>query len=196
MSIELSSKMTGSSRAPFEHRIDHDIESLLLVLMHIVRFTPGPVGNPKHDILIQPPEFRISQWHHETFVAQIPHLKTSDLMRLRDCEDLQAVLPTYWRPIASIIVNLIDIVYPVPILPLRTGTNLFKAFRQELVNALELCQQLEETPHKYGTSMPFQTRMPPKKRKSTRDNAGPPQPGKSTVAETRRSTKAAKAARR
>lgn len=109
MSIELSINMAGS-KAPFEHRMDHDIESLLFAFLHIVRFTSGPAGNPAEDVLIDVDEIRISQWHHDTLVANVPHVKSSDVMRLRYAEELQSVLPAYWRPLASNITNLIDIV--------------------------------------------------------------------------------------
>lgn len=186
MSIELSINMTGK-KVPFEHRMDHDIESLFLAFLHIVRFTPGPAGNPGEDILATSNEIRISQWHHETLVSNVPHLKASDILRLRDIEQLEEVLPEYWRPFASNIVKLIDAVYPQPGLPLNTGKNISQLFRQELVNALEKSRELEETPHRYGTSMPHQTRFPLKKRKIIQDTQSSSQSDNLNPIQTRRS---------
>ncbi len=80
MSIELAVNMTGE-KEEFEHRMDHDIESLLHVFLHIVRFTPGPQGDPSTDIKVTINEIRISQWHHECLVANIPQLKSLDILR-------------------------------------------------------------------------------------------------------------------
>ena len=58
MSIELAVNMTGD-KLPFEHRMDHDIESLLHVFLHIVRFTSEPQGDPNEDIKVTVNEMRI-----------------------------------------------------------------------------------------------------------------------------------------
>ncbi|KJA27204.1 hypothetical protein HYPSUDRAFT_198478 [Hypholoma sublateritium FD-334 SS-4] len=169
MSIELSINMTGN-KVPFEHRMDHDVESLFLAFLHIVRFTPGPAGDPGEDILVTPNEIRISQWHHDTLVANIPHVKGSDILRLRDPDEMASVLPKYWRPLAPNVIRLIDIVYPQVTIPLRTGKNISELFKQELNNILAECHKLEDTPHRYGTCMPYQTRFPLRKRKAIQDN--------------------------
>lgn len=170
MSIELAVNMTGE-KEEFEHRMDHDIESLLHVFLHIVRFTPGPQGDPSTDIKVTINEIRISQWHHECLVANIPQLKSLDILRLRNIRQMESVLPAYWRPLAPNIIRLIDIVYPQATIPMCTGKNIATLFKQELMEALDKCHKLEETPHRYGTSMPYQTRFPPKKRKAVVDDS-------------------------
>lgn len=165
MSIELAVNMTGA-KVPFEHRMDHDIESLLHVFLHIIRFTSGPNGDPNEDVLVNINEIRISQWHHESLVANIPQVKSLDLLRLRDVREMQSVLPVYWRPLAPNLVRLIDIVYPRATIPMCTGKGIAQAFRRELMEALAKCHKMQETPHRYGTSMPYQTRVLHKKRKA------------------------------
>ncbi|KJA13533.1 hypothetical protein HYPSUDRAFT_209461 [Hypholoma sublateritium FD-334 SS-4] len=150
MSIELSINMTGN-KVPFEYRMDHDMESLFLEFLHIVRFTPGPTGNPGEDILVMPNEIRISQWHHDTLVANIPHVKGSDILRLHDPDKMASVLPKYWSPLAPNVIKLINIIYPQVTIPLCTGKNISKLFKQELNNILAECHKLEDTPHRYGT---------------------------------------------
>ena len=170
MSIELAVNMTGD-KLPFEHRMDHDIESLLHVFLHIVRFTSGPQGDPNEDIKVTVNEIRISQWHHESLVANIPQVKSLDILRLRDVRQMESVLPVYWRPLAPNIIRLIDIVYPQATIPMCTGKDVAVLFKQELMEALAKCRKLEEAPHRYGTTMPHQTRFPLKKRKAVADNS-------------------------
>lgn len=168
MSIELGTNMENPE-LDFEHRIDHDIESLFLVFLHLVRFTSGPIGNPTEDIYENTLEIKITQWHHDPLISNIPHLKTSDILRLRIPGVLPAILPKYWLPITANIVNLIDIVYPEPTIPLKTGNNIYRAFRAEMEKIFELCRTLEETPHNFGTCMPYQTQTPLKKRKAVEE---------------------------
>ncbi|KJA13142.1 hypothetical protein HYPSUDRAFT_149871 [Hypholoma sublateritium FD-334 SS-4] len=170
MSIELAINMSGQ-KVPFEHRMDHDIESLLHVFLHIVRFTSGPQGDPSKDILVTLNEIRISQWHHETLVANVPHVKSLDILRLREIHEMESVLPDYWRPLAPNVIRLIDIVYPRASIPLRTGKNVASLFKRELMDTLAKCRKLEDTVHRYGTSMPYQTRFPLKKRKVVQDDS-------------------------
>ena len=66
------------------------------------------------------------------------------------------------------IANLSKIVYPQKTIPLRTGVDIFTVFRQELVNFLEACKEIEEVPHSYGVTMPFQSASPLKKRSAKR----------------------------
>ena len=165
MSVELSRYLAGDpDYTDFNHRIDHDVESLLLVFLHIVRFTCGPKGNLDEDIFVDDKELNLTQWHHESKIEQVAHHKSVDILRLRSTRTLLRLLPAYWKPIAPHIIKLIDIVYPSPTIPLRTGTDICATFRKELEATLRTCQALEEDKHQYGTSMPFQTRA--KKRKA------------------------------
>lgn len=168
MSVEIQPDFSRDLDSPFQHRVDHDLESLFLVLLHIVRFTSGPAGDPKKDIISNKLEVRISQWHHEQLEPEIPHTKSSDLLRLRSAKDIKSVLPKYWSPFTANIANLSKIVYPQKTIPLRTGVDIFTVFRQELVNFLEACKEIEEVPHSYGVTMPFQSASPLKKRSAKR----------------------------
>ncbi|KJA25405.1 hypothetical protein HYPSUDRAFT_134901 [Hypholoma sublateritium FD-334 SS-4] len=188
MSIELSRYLAGDPEyTEFDHRIDHDVESLLLVFLHIVRFTCGPKGNLDQDIFINDKELNLTQWHHERKIEQIALHKCVDVLRLRSARTLAYLLPAYWKPIAPHIIKLIDIVYPVPTIPLRTGSNIHGAFRKELEATLRTCQGLEEETHQYGTSMPFQTRA--KKRKALTQGSIQQHIGKGTQSKRKKLTK-------
>lgn len=178
MSVELSCNLAGDlAHQGLEHRIDHDIESLLLVFLHIIQFTSGPKGNLNKDIYVNTEEFNVTQWHHEPAKQNIAHMKAIDILRLRSPDELSVLLPAYWKPIIPNIINLIDIVYPSPTVPLRTGHNIRKAFKKELEVALKKCSILEEAPHDYGTCLPYQTRMRKKRKASTQPDR---RAGKST----------------
>ena len=178
MSIELSRSLAGHvGHQDFEHRIDHDIESLLLVFLHIVRFTCGPKGDPNREIYVNNKEFNMTQSHHEPVVENIPHLKGYDIIRLRSPEELALLLPVYWHPISEHIIKLIDIVYPHVAVPFKTGLDIRDAFKKELQSALQTCRQLEDAPHGYGVSLPYQTRMQKKRKASTQEHR---RAGKST----------------
>lgn len=186
MSIELSRNLAGDpEHRDFEHRIDHDIESLLLVFLHIVRFTCGPKGDPEKEIYVNEKELSITQWHHEPLIEQIAHHKSIDLLRLRgSIQFVSQVLPDYWKSIAPNLINLINIVYPSPTIPLKTGHNIRDAFKKELEVILEVCRSLEEDTHDFGTSMPFQTRA--KKRKALTQGSRSIQPRTSKGTHTKR----------
>lgn len=49
MSIEITRELgnrgkNGKDYVPIQHRLDHDLESVLMVLLHITRFTLGPAA--------------------------------------------------------------------------------------------------------------------------------------------------------
>lgn len=179
MSIKLSRNLAGDpEHQDFQHRIDHNIKSLLLVFLHIVRFTCGPKGDPSQEVYINDKELSIAQWHHKPLIEQIAHLKAMDILRLRSPQLLSQVLPAYWKPIAPNILKLIDIVYPSPTFPLKTGHNIRDTFRKELEIALQACRALEEDPHEFGTCMPYQTLT--KKRKALTQDSIQRRSGKAT----------------
>ena len=46
---------------PIAHRLDHDLESVCFVLLHLVRFTNGPASISDGQIK---PSYRVAVWHH------------------------------------------------------------------------------------------------------------------------------------
>ena len=83
MSVELSRNLAGDPEHHiFQHRLDHNIKSLLLVILHIVRFTCGPKGNPDKEIYVNDKELSITQWHHKPLIEQIAHHKAVDVLRV------------------------------------------------------------------------------------------------------------------
>jgi len=102
MSIEL---MQPSQ--PPEHWLEHDLESMLLVILHIACFTCGPTANLIGEVKSS---FTISLWHHEPVVALVMERKKLDIFQLR--KDMDKYITKYWHPIAPYLSMLIDIIYP------------------------------------------------------------------------------------
>lgn len=157
MAIEL---MSPSS--PVEHRLEHDLESLCLVFLHIARFTCGPIGNPIGELKNS---YCISKWHHEHVAEVMKSLKKVDLFELR--KKPEAYVSDYWAPIASYITDLLDIIYPGSDFEMKTGTDTCKQFKAVLIAARDHCNILGETPTNYAAFTP--TRKRPRTKSSAQD---------------------------
>ncbi|KIJ90160.1 hypothetical protein K443DRAFT_47013, partial [Laccaria amethystina LaAM-08-1] len=87
---------------PLEHRLEHDLESMLLVILHIVRFTCGPTANPSAEVK---QDFNIAIWHYEHTPHLIKGYKRLDIHNM--CIEPERFITNYWNPIASQITMLI-----------------------------------------------------------------------------------------
>ncbi|KJA22489.1 hypothetical protein HYPSUDRAFT_122095, partial [Hypholoma sublateritium FD-334 SS-4] len=90
-------------QAPLIHRLAHDLESLCMVLIHIVRFSCGPIGTNKGKINRK--TYRVSQWHHESDMQALEDYKKMDLKEI--AENPELYVNGYWAPIASFIGKLL-----------------------------------------------------------------------------------------
>lgn len=150
MAVELMQKadeITGQ-RQPMEHRLAHDLESVCLVLLHIVRFTCGPagaIGNIKSS-------YRISQWHYEHNIEIMKDQKIMDVQSISKAPT--AYITEYWAPIAPFITKLIDVVYPQFKDPQNKKEVTYEAFKDILIEARQQCMSLRENPHKYAAFKP------------------------------------------
>lgn len=133
---------------PIIHQLSHDIESLCMILIHIVCFTFGPVG--AH--LCKPSslrEQRISQWHHEDNLSVLRDLKSMDLKYL--CQYPEDFVSEYWAPIAPFLSRLLRVVYPgIKEVEMDSRKFVFEDFRSTLIDALNHLSMIPEAPHKYA----------------------------------------------
>ena len=178
MSIELM-----QPPEPVEHRLEHDLESVLLVILHILRFTRGPTANPVDEG--KPRCFNIAIWHHEPAVELIKRHKICDITDWR--KNPEAFNTNYWKPIAPFLPKLIDIIYPQDVGV--TGPATCRSFNEVLTAARDYCKTLQEVTSNYAA---FVT----KKRKGSAQDRGkakqlrPPQ--KDTVNAPRRSSRSSR----
>lgn len=149
MSIDLMNPLQ-----PVEHRLEHDLESVCLVLLHIARFTCGPAGNPIGEVK---KSYCISQWHHEHVIELMKRDKKVDVFEIR--KNPAAFISDYWTPIAPFITKLLDVVYPgSDRFEMTPGRATCKTFREVLVAARNHCKGEPENAPNYAAFLPSRKR--------------------------------------
>lgn len=103
--MSLSLLDAESQEKAIEHRLSHDLESLFLVLLHIVGFLadPGTINN------VETSSFRVSRWHFEQFPAILKEYKENDLRAIY--QEPESFLSQYWCPLAPYLQRLFRVVY-------------------------------------------------------------------------------------
>jgi len=185
MSIELM-----QPPQPLEHRLAHDLESVLLVILHIARFTCGPTADPIDEVKSS---FNISLWHHEPVVELVKRSKVTDIFDMH--ENPTKFITEYWNPIDHYLIKLINLIYPgIHRCDMATGPATCKLFKEVLVAARDHCEGLQEQTPNYAA---FMTN---RKRKSKAQDRGKTKqlrrPGKDTVDPIRRRPGAARVSSR
>ena len=139
----------------------HDLESVILVLLHLVRFTCGPPSASVGEVKVS---HRIAQWHHEFDIDVLKDKKQIDILNVH--ESPAEYLTEYWAPIAPYIRELIEVVYGTGDLLAREVKSqaTCETFKAVLVRALEHCQTLSETPVSYPPIQPPPVARPNLKR--------------------------------
>ena len=131
---------------PVIHRLAHDLESLCMVLIHIVRFLRGPIGTNKGQV--NQKTYRVSQWHHESDMHALEDYKKLDLKEIAEHPELY--VNSYWEPIAPFISKLIYLVYPGIATNDMYSTSLkHQEFKNLLIAARNHCSTLGEVPYNY-----------------------------------------------
>lgn len=124
------------------HRLSHDLESLCMVLIHIVRFSYGPIGTIK--VALNPPTRRVSQWHHEDDLEVLEDNKKLDLKAL--VEKPGRFINGYWAPIIPHMQELIKLVYPgIVTNDMDSSALKYEDFRAVLVAACDHCSAVANT---------------------------------------------------
>ncbi|KJA13936.1 hypothetical protein HYPSUDRAFT_150995 [Hypholoma sublateritium FD-334 SS-4] len=158
----MSLSMTDPANlAKVKHQLAHDLESLFLVFLHIVRFLSAPRGDIESDN-DRPQRLQIARWHHEASQAFIFSDKKADLLEVY--AEPQTYVTQYWHPVIPYLKKLFEAIYPdlsfinrdysSPITP--------KTFVSILLEARNFCSTLNETSLNYATIL-----ATPKKRPST-----------------------------
>lgn len=151
---------------PVEHRLSHDLESLCMVLIHIVRFTCGPAGTSVGAIKTS---HRVSQWHHEENVTFLKDAKKLDLKEIFD--NPGDYISDYWAPITPYISSLLNTVYPgLETLDMNSRELDSGAFKSILINARNHCATLSEPAANYAA---FNPPAVPSARKRSRSTSNP-----------------------
>lgn len=134
-------KLMHPSGPPVEHRLSHDLESLCMVLLHIVRFMSGPVSASVTKPLFE--SNRVLQWHAEVNINILRDLKRVDLQEM--AKRPEVYITKYWAPIAPYITKLLKTIYPrVVELKLDSSTLTKEAFKSVLVKACDHCVKLSK----------------------------------------------------
>ena len=165
---------------PVEHRLEHDLKSVVLVILHILRFTWEPTANPVDEG--KPCCFKLAIGHHEPAVELIKQHKICDITQWR--KNPEAFITNYWKPIAPFLPKLIDIIYPQGVGV--TGPATCRLFNEVLTAARDYCKTLQEVTSNYAA---FVTK---KRKGSTRDRGKAKQvrpPQKDTVNTPHRSSR-------
>ena len=71
--------MLMKPRMPIAHRLDHDLESVCYVLLHLMRFSTGPVGARLGGTR---KSRSVALWHHEESIKSIKDSKVVDLNKI------------------------------------------------------------------------------------------------------------------
>ncbi|KJA14393.1 hypothetical protein HYPSUDRAFT_208743 [Hypholoma sublateritium FD-334 SS-4] len=143
------------------HQLSHDIESLCMILIHIMYFTSGPVGAE-----VSKPstsrEQHVSQWHHEDNFSVLRDLKSVDLKYLAQYP--KDFVNEYWVPAAPFLSKLLRIVYPgIKEVDMDSRNLLFQRFRSILIDALQHISTIHEVPHKYAALTQYKPAGAPQK---------------------------------
>lgn len=144
MSVNL---LKPSSPDPVIHRLSHDLESLCMILIHIVRFSYGPIGT----INGTPNEQtnRISQWHHESDIETLEDNKKMDLKAI--AENPERYINGYWAPIVPYIQKLLYLVYPSIATNNMDSTALMhQEFKNVLISARDYCCKIPDFSYNYA----------------------------------------------
>lgn len=132
---------------PIIHRLSHDLESLCMVLIHIVRFSYGPIGTTHG--AENSATFRVSQWHQESNVEALEDQKKMDLKAI--VEKPERYINGYWAPIIPYIQQLLYLVYPGIITNNMDSTSLtHKAFKDVLIAARDHCSTTPDVSYNYA----------------------------------------------
>ncbi len=86
------------------HRLDHDLESVCYVLLHIVRFSNGPVGT---NVGTTRSSHRVARWHYEKDVQVLKDFKVLDLKKI--IKHPERYLSDYWHPIAPYVSKMLQL---------------------------------------------------------------------------------------
>jgi len=160
---------------PLEHRLVHDLESVLLVILHIAHFTCGPTADPINEVKSS---FNISLWHHEPVVKLVKRSKVTDIFNMH--ENLTKFITKYWNPIDHYLIKLINLIYPgIHQHDMVTGPATCKSFKEVLVAAWDHCEGLQEQTLNYTAFMTNQKHK--SKAQDRRKTKQLCQPGKDTV---------------
>lgn len=128
------------------HRLSHDLESLFLVLLHILGFwaEPGVTNN------VETTSYRVSRWHTEANPKILLEDKTNDLRSIY--EDPDSFVTGYWRPISPYLKKLFKVVYPnIENVHISDTSSLSApAFISVLSAALDFCKTLNEKESAYA----------------------------------------------
>ncbi len=133
---------------PVIHHLAHDLESLCMVLIHIVRFSHGPIGTNKGQV--NQKTYQVFQWHHKSDIQALEDYKKLDLKEI--AENPELYFNSYWAPIVQFISQLIHFVFPGIATNNMDSTSLkHQDFRNVLVAARNHCASLNEIPYNYCT---------------------------------------------
>lgn len=106
MSLDLSAP---TKSAAVKHKLSHDLESLFLVFLHIMRFLSSPRGDIEADNDGEL-KHQISRWHHEPSPNILFSDKRADLLDI--FINPEGYITEYWRPVAPYLKELFTAVYP------------------------------------------------------------------------------------
>ncbi len=162
MSLSISDPKNS---AQVKHQLAHDLESLFLVFLHIVRFLSAPRGDNEDDNN-RSQHLQIARWHHEEKPAFLFSNKKADLLDVY--AEPETYISQYWHPVIPYLKKLFKAVYPdlsfmdrdysSPITP--------EAFVSILSQARDFCLTLKENSLNYAVILAI-----PKKRPSTTHTA-------------------------
>lgn len=138
--------LTVPTDKPVVHWLLHDLESLFLVLLHILGFwaEPGVVNN------VETTSYRMSCWHTEANPKILLEDKANDLYSI--FEDPDSFVTGYWCPITPYLKQLFKVVYPNIKNVHISDTTLLSAsaFISVLSAALDFCKTLNEKESGYA----------------------------------------------
>lgn len=150
-------------REAIAQRLDHDLESVCYVLLHIVRFTTGPVGTK---IGTSRKSHRVAWWHHERDVKVIKDNKVMDMAKI--IKHPERYISEYWRPAVPFIKEMLKL-FPTKGTPSDASMNdCYQKFRNILVRARDFCNGIDEQAFNYAA---FNSTEPTESRKRARPHS-------------------------
>lgn len=156
--------MVPQESSKVQHQLTHDLESLFLVFLHVIRFLSAPSRDIAGDNN-RKKTHQIARWHHEPDVEIMFTDKKSDLRDLYIKPELY--ITEYWRPIAPYLKRLFEAMYPdiQALYTTYTSSITVDQFVSILTEARDHCDKLSEKGINYARVLaPAQ-----KKRPSTTD---------------------------
>lgn len=138
-------------RVPIAHRLDHDLESVCYVLLHLMRFSSGPVGTRLGGTR---KSRRVSWWHHERSLTVMRDTKVIDLKKI--IKHPHRYFSDYWRPVAPYIGQILKLFPTKATSATEADMNtIYMKFRELLVSARDHCiGTISETPFNYAAFGP------------------------------------------